>query len=130
MGETVVKIKVSNFLSSESKEIEAIADTGVTYTTLPCEILDELGIERKEKVKLELADGKVIERDLGNVLLEVEGRLRANPVVFGEAKDGILIGLVTLESCGLTIDTINRKLIPLPKIHHYYLKRISLCVTV
>lgn len=119
MGDTIVKIRVYNLKNLMSQEVEVLVDTGATYTLLPEGILESLHIERVDKVPLRLADGRVVERDLGNALIEVEGRKRANPVIFGEVGDGIVMGLVTLESCGLTVDTVNRKLVPLPEIHHY-----------
>jgi clan AA aspartic protease len=119
MGETIVKIRVSNLTNKKTGEIEVLVDTGATYTTVPGEILEELGVEKVDKVVIELADGRTLERYIGNIYIEVEGRKRANPVIFGEESDASILGLVSLESCGLTVDPVNRKLVPLPKIHHY-----------
>jgi predicted aspartyl protease len=124
MGETIVKIKVSSLTNKKLAEVEVLADTGTTYTTLPAETLEELGVKRSRKIDLELANGSIIQRDMSNVLLEVEGIQTANPVIFAEKNDAFILGLVTLESCGLMVDTINRKLVPLPKIHHYIFRRI------
>lgn len=122
MGETITKIKVSNLTNRKSKEVEVLVDTGATYTTIPGSILQSLGIEIIDKITIKLADGRTIERNLGAAMVEVEGKLRPTPLIFGEEEDASIMGLVTLESCGLTVDTINRKLVPLPEIHHYLVR--------
>lgn len=119
MGETLTKIKVYNLRNTKFAEIKILADTGATYTSIPKEVLESLEVTITDKITLKLADGRAIQRNLGNILAEVEGRMRATPVIFGEKDDATILGLVTLESCGLTVDTINRKLVPLPEIHHY-----------
>lgn len=119
MGETIVKIKVSHLTNKKSAEIEVLVDTGATYTSVPGEILKGLNAEKIDTVKIEFANGEIEERDIGNVMIEVEGIKRANPVIFAKEKDAIVLGVITLESCGLTVDPISRKLVPLPKIHHY-----------
>jgi len=119
VGETIARIKVSSLKNLQSKEMDALVDTGATYTTLPGDILLALGVEYVDRISLKLADSRVIERRVGNVVVEIEGKIRATPVIFGEAGDATIVGLVTLEACGLTVDTINKKLIPLPEIHHY-----------
>jgi len=120
MGETIVKIKVSSLKNLNWREIETIADTGATYTAIPEEVLKELKVERVRKVNIEFANGKVEPRDVGDVFIEVEGIVTPNPVIFAQKDDASVLGLVTLESCGLTVDPISRKLVPLPKIHHYF----------
>lgn len=121
MGETVVKIKVSNLTDKKSTDVEVLVDSGATYTTIPEPILQKLGIEVVDKITIELADGRLIERNIGNAIVEVEGKVRSTPILFGQEGDATIMGLVTLEACGLTVDTVNRKLVPLLKIHHYRL---------
>ncbi len=93
-------------------EVEFIVDTGVTYTVLPGSILEKLGVKPIRTVRLRLADGRVIEKPLGEIGIEIEGyRASATPVVFGE--EGIyLLGSVTLEQLGLAPDPVEKKLKP------------------
>lgn len=119
MGETIVKIRILDLTCKKSAEVEVLADTGATYTSVPESILQSLGIEPIDKAVLKLADGSVIQRNIGNAIVEVEGRIRATPVIFGKEMNSKILGLVTLEACGLTVDTVNRKLVPLPEIHQY-----------
>jgi predicted aspartyl protease len=119
MGETIAKIKVASLTNEKKVELEALVDTGATYTSLPTEILDSLGVKKVDKVNIEFANGIVEERYLGNVFIEVEGKVCPNRVIFAKKGDATVLGLITLESCGLTVDPINRKLVPLTKVHHY-----------
>lgn len=119
MGETIVKIKITSLANTKTCEIEALVDTGATYTTIPEQILQNLGVKIIDRVTIELADGSTTERDMGEIRVEVEGKIRPTPVLFGKEGDATILGLVTLEACGLTVDTIHKKLVPLPKIHHY-----------
>jgi len=125
MGETFVKIKVFNLKNEKEQEVEVLVDTGATYTILPEGILKEIGVEKIGKVNIEFANGEVEQRDIGNALVEVEGIRRANPVLFAKEKDAVVLGLITLESCGLTVDPVSKKLVPLPKIHHYGSKGLT-----
>ncbi|MDI6840997.1 MAG: retroviral-like aspartic protease family protein [bacterium] len=119
IGDTIVKIKVPAIADKEIVEVDTLVDTGATYTALPEEFLEKLKVKRVRKVKIEFANGNVEERDIGNVWIEVNGIKTPNPVIFAKENDAIILGLVTLESCGLILDTVNKKLVPLPKIHHY-----------
>jgi len=119
MGETRAKIKVTGLIPNGAAEFEAVVDTGATYTALPKRALTRLGIKPEGKITIELADGRTATRFIANVLLELGGQRRANPVLLGEKTDARVIGLVTLESCGLAVDPITRRLMPVSKIHHY-----------
>jgi predicted aspartyl protease len=46
-------------------ELEAIVDTGATYTWVPDELLKRLGVKAQEVRPLKIASGKVIKRKLG-----------------------------------------------------------------
>ncbi|MEW6042254.1 MAG: hypothetical protein AB1633_12120 [Elusimicrobiota bacterium] len=51
-------------------------------------------------------------------------------VIFGKEIDATIMGVVTLEECGLTVDPINRKLVPLTKIHHFIINSVLFSKTV
>ena len=119
MGETIAKIKVMGLTPNGTTEVEVVVDTGATYTALPKRTLLPLGIKPEREITIELANGQTLRRALGYAIVEVEGRRSPNVVILGEEGDAAVVGLVTLESCGLMVDPLNRRLIPAPKIHHY-----------
>ena len=56
-----------------STTVDALVDTGATYTCLPATLLRGLGIVPSRRVESELADGSVLEDDVGVVRLKVQG---------------------------------------------------------
>ena len=66
--------------------MDAMVDTGSTYTSLPESLLEELGIEREETDVFEMADNRLVEYDMGETRVRLEGRELTVPVIF--AADG------------------------------------------
>ncbi len=113
MGIFSVRARIwSPFNESKSIEVELVVDTGATYTVIPSRLLESLGIRPMRIARLRLADGRVVERPLGEVGIEIEGfRASATPVIFGD--EGIyLLGSVTMEQLGLAPDPIAKRLRP------------------
>lgn len=110
MSHVKVRAKVWNIEDpSKFREVEMLVDTGSTYTILPRSLLEELGVKPIGKRKLKLADGRIIEREVGMIGIEVEGEKIHTPVIFGD--EGIyLLGIVTLEELGLELDLSTGKL--------------------
>lgn len=54
----------------------------------------------------------MVERDIGLVSIEVEGRFTYTIVVFGE-EDVYLLGVTTLEELGLEVDPVRGVLVPM-----------------
>ena len=108
------KVKISNPQDpSKFEEVELIIDTGATFSVVSKERLEKLGIKPIFKRKLKLASGEIIERDVGIVLFEIEGKgMGASEVIFGEKEDAEVLGLLTLEAMALSIDTVTGELKP------------------
>ncbi len=94
------------------EKVEALVDTGATFTVIPSAVLQRLGVARKEKVRFRLADERVIERDIGETQVGVDGRVVSTVVVFGEEKSPTLLGVYTLERALLAVDPVGQRLIP------------------
>jgi len=113
VGVFSVRAKVWNPLKTENAvEVELVVDIGASCTVLPSSLLQRLGVAALRKVRLRLADGRVVERGLGEVGIEIEGyRASATPVVFGE--EGVsLLGSVIMGQLGLAPDPIEKRLKP------------------
>ena len=97
---------------SKRYEVELIVDTGATYTVLPKSLLEKIGVKPFRTIRLRLADGRIVEKPLGEIGIEIMGyKASATPVVFGE-EDIFLLGSVTLEQLSLAPDPIEKKLKP------------------
>jgi clan AA aspartic protease len=86
-------------------ELEGIVDTGAIYSVVPRRILEELGVKPVERRRFK-AFGGYVERDLGEVGIELMGRRRTITVIFGETDDAIVLGVTALESFGLEVDPV------------------------
>lgn len=92
--------------------VEAIVDTGATYSWIPQEILTRLGVPVIETWPLKIASGKIIQRKLGLALVTVRQKTMPSPVLFGDKGSEPLLGAVTLEELGFSVDPIHRTLVP------------------
>jgi clan AA aspartic protease len=113
MGLTHVDMKVMGPDRTKSSIVRFMVDSGAAFSVVPGEILRDLGVEPDDVQRFELANGEVVERKIGSAWFEFEGRRGAGPVVFGEAGDANLLGVVTLECLGLAFDPLRRELKPL-----------------
>jgi predicted aspartyl protease len=96
-----------------SVQLELLVDTGATISFIPADSLANVGIEpRWAEREFETASGAVIRRRVGVASLAVDGHDTITPVVFGEPGDAAVLGAVALESLGLIVDPIARRLIP------------------
>ena len=65
MGTFTVPIQVGDLAGQNFVSMEALVDTGSTYTVLPKEVLDQLGIEPEGQRSFELADDRLVEYSIG-----------------------------------------------------------------
>ena len=111
MGTFRVGIEVGDDARVRFERVEALVDTGATYTVLPRRLLEELGIIPHRRARFVLADGREIELELGRAWIRINGQEEHTLVVFGEEP---LLGAVTLEELQLAPDHVSRRLIPVP----------------
>ena len=74
-------------------------------------MLQSLGIERNNRWHFRQADGTVLERWTGIVVLSVAGRKTGDDVVFGEPGDLVLLGARTLEGLNLRVEPVTKLLV-------------------
>lgn len=88
-------------------------DSGAVYSVVESEVLKKIGIQPTRKKWFSLANGQEIVKEIGEAAFEYKGERVTSPVVFGD-KGIFLLGAVTLETFGLILDPLNRKLKGLP----------------
>jgi len=91
---------------------EFLVDTGARYTVVPEGVWKKLGLKPQRRQKFSLADGTIIERPVGSALVEFQGIESASPIVLGHKNDTFILGVVTLETLGLSINPFTRELYP------------------
>ncbi len=112
MGTFNWPLRISSMDGERSREIDATVDTGAAYTTLPTNLLNEIGVERRGKRRFLLADGRRIEMDYGEARASVNGEDVTTLVIFGEDEGPALLGAYTLEGLALAVDPVEQRLVP------------------
>ena len=113
MGMFQVKVGLANPSAPERlREVELLVDTGATLSWVPAEILKGLGVGAVSRFEFQLADGRVLERDVGAALFRINGRKLIIPVAFGEPGEEAVLGATALEALGFAVDPIEMKLVP------------------
>ena len=115
MGTFTQRIIITNPENPEkSLEIEAVVDTGATYTWIPKDKLEAIGLKPRYIRKFKVATGEIIERPVTEALIELNGERLHTLVAFGDIGSEPLLGAFTLEAFGLIVDPTNKTLVPAP----------------
>ena len=112
MGTFTYPLEVISADGSRSETVNALVDTGSTFTCLPATLLQEFGIVPFRRIRSELADGSVVEDDVGLVHVRVEGIETPTLAIFAEENTPPVIGKYTLEGALLVVDPVRQRLAP------------------
>ena len=88
-----------------------LVDTGAELSWVPTGVLESLRVERNRRSYFRQADGTVLERWTGIVVITVAGKRTGDDVVFGEPGDLVLLGSRTLEGLNLRVDPVTKQLL-------------------
>jgi predicted aspartyl protease len=111
MGIFRVPLQVGNPDNGSAETVEALVDTGATFSMMPASLLERLGIEAVRPVNFRIANGGTVEYPTGMASFAAEGCHGAARVVFGP-EDHYLMGATTLEDLLLTVDPVGQRLVP------------------
>jgi len=111
MGITYITGTVSG--PKGQRTLQFLVDSGATYTLLPLDVWQAIGLLPKRAVGFSLADGTKIERQVSECHIALDVGEGHSPVVLGEPGDEALLGVVTLENLGLVFNPFNRTLQPM-----------------
>ena len=111
MGTFSVRIQVGDLADRQYLEVDALVDTGSSDTVLPQDTLRELGVTPVDRFTYSLADETIVEYDVGEARIRLDGRERTTQVVFGP--DGVtpLLGATTLQLFHLGVDPLQEQLV-------------------
>jgi predicted aspartyl protease len=113
MGTFSAKLRVWNPASpSRVEEMDVIVDTGAAYSWVSRTKLESMGVLPVRKMQFRTIEGRTIERDLAPVFVATDGFTGGDNVVMAEAGDMEVLGSHTLETLGVTVDPVNKKLVP------------------
>ena len=111
MGEFNWPVGVWSVDRERLEKVDALVDTGASYSMFPRRMLERLGIEKRFILPFEQADGSVINRDVGLAVLVINDAESPMRVIFGEDGADSLIGSNALQEFLLLIDPVGEQLI-------------------
>ena len=97
----------------ESRTLDALVDTGSSFTTVPAPVLEGLGVTPFANVRLRLANGETTVAPVGELTAELlDLPARTIICVFGTNGSPPLLGAHTLEAFLLGVDPDGQRLVP------------------
>ncbi len=93
-------------------EVKLLVDTGAMFTCLPTLQLEALQLAPQWRVPIVLADGRGEDWPAAEILMTIDGRTLHTPCLFGPPGSLALLGAVSLEQFALSVDPLNRTLVP------------------
>ncbi len=114
MGTFSVDIEIGNPEGTRFESVNALVDTGASYTSDPATVLQELGVSVRDRVTFILADGRRILRNVGRTWIRIDGKSEITLVVFGDEDAEPLLGAYSLQGLLLGLESPNERLVPVP----------------
>lgn len=93
-----------------------MVDTGAADSLVPRRRLEAIGIEPESRRAYVLANGGKVEIDVAVARIELMGEMVGGTVLFGDDDAEPLLGVTALESLGIEVDPLNRRLRKLPAV--------------
>ncbi len=113
MGTFSAKLRVWNPVTpARVEELDVIVDTRAAYSWVSRARLESMGMRPVRRMQFRTTEGHTIERDLAPVFVATDGFSGGDNVVMAEAGDMEVLGSHTLESLGVTVDAVSKKLVP------------------
>ena len=111
MGTFRKEIEIGSPDGSRFEAVTALVDTGAGITALPASALRGLEVTPHDQLTFALADGRRIQRDVGQTWIRIDGRAVITLVVFGDEGMQPLLGAYSLQGLMLAVDTPNERLV-------------------
>lgn len=112
MGTFTYPIQLGDPEGQRFERLEALVDTGASFTMAPARFLRDLGIVPFRRAEFELADGRVEEMDVGQTWISVDGQRVVTLVIFGAENGGAVLGATTLQQLLVAVDPVADRLVP------------------
>lgn len=114
MGTFFVEVQIAHPARPEQVEpVKLLVDTGSAYTWVSGTVLRErLGLAPITSRRVLTIEGRAVERQAAEVLIALEGQTLHTLCLFGEQGELEVLGAYTLEGFGLSVDPVQRRLVP------------------
>lgn len=108
MGHVFVDVVLEG--TKQREKVRMLVDTGTTFSVIPRETAERIGVPRLKPSRVKLANGREVEVETGTVLIRVKGREAPTTVLVMGAE--ALLGGETLEVLGLKVSPETGELEP------------------
>ncbi len=112
MGTFYHEMQVFSADGDRVESVDALMDTGASYSQVPGSVLRRLGIFPTDTVGAELADCRVAEDPVAEIRVRIDGLETFTWVTFGPEGVASLMGAHALEGVRLAVDPLRQQLIP------------------
>ena len=112
MGTFYHPIQIFTPDGDSSEAIDALVDTGASFSQIPAATLWRLGIFPTGTAQAELADGRVVDDAIAEAKIRIQDRDTYTWITFGPEGAAPLLGAHVLEGVRLAVDPSGRRLIP------------------
>ena len=99
--------------TGEQATVRFLVDSGATYSLLPHDVWQRLGLASTRELTFTLADGTTLQRHVSECRILLPQGEGHSPVILGEPGDQALLGVVSLEIFGLVLNPFTRTLQPM-----------------
>jgi predicted aspartyl protease len=112
MGTFRIEVEIESPITGARRILNSVlVDTGAELSWIPAAVLEELAIDRRKVWHFRQADGTVLERSTGFVIVRAAGVETNDEVVFGEPGDLALLGARSLEGLNLRVEPVSKRLV-------------------
>ena len=112
MGTFSVRFTVRHPVHADRQlELEGLVDTGALFTQIPADLLSRIGITPAGSRAVHYADGTRAVVPVAKADIAIDGAETATIVLCGRPGSLVLVGAAALETLGLGVDPIHKKLI-------------------
>jgi len=108
-----VLLEIGDLQGTRFESLEAWVDTGAFYTQAPRSLLRRLGVVPSFRRTFLMANGRRVQRHVGEARVRLEDQSITTPIVFATEGSPVLLGAYTLEGFALIPDPVNRRLVPM-----------------
>ncbi len=112
MGTFSVDVEIGDPDGREFVVVNALVDTGATYSAMPASLLRRLGVKPRSTRRFSLADGRVARLPMGETAMRLVGEEWTVYVIFAPEDTRPLLGATALEAFSLMADPTEGRLVP------------------
>jgi len=111
LGHTTAKVRLYSPLDlSKYLDLELLVDEGSTYTWIKRSRLVRLGIRPMGRRRFRTIENRIIEREIGEAVIECLRERATCIVVFAEEDEVEVLGVIALENLALEVDPVTKQL--------------------